>query len=48
VSDVFRVGDVNVDIVADLGLELVELGAGDVDPPGVTRVPGNGFAGHAG
>jgi hypothetical protein len=36
VSDVFRVGNVDVDVVADLGLELFELGAGDVDSPGVT------------
>jgi hypothetical protein len=36
-----RVGNVDVNVVADLGLELFELGAGDVDPPGVTRIPGD-------
>jgi len=36
-----RVGNVDVDVVADLGLEFFELGAGGVDPPGVARIPGD-------
>jgi hypothetical protein len=39
VSDVFRVGNVDVDVVADLGFALFKRGVGDVDSPGVARVP---------
>ena len=40
-SDVFGISNVDVDVVADIGFELFEFGAGDVDSPGVTRVPGD-------
>jgi hypothetical protein len=48
VSDVCRIGNVDVDIVTDFDSEPFEFGAGDIDSPGVTCIPGDGFASHLG